>query len=95
MSTPVNKELRLYQDVAAGIALSSDCTIPVGGTISILEMGSSCPGGLRNVRIVFDPGGVSEEILLASTGDSVQRSFKTFSGDGKKVRIILERRLHL
>src|SRR3972149_701166 len=90
MSTPVNKELRFYQDVAGGTAPSSDYTIPAGGTISILEIGSSFTGSSGNVRIVFDPGGASEEILLASSGDSVQRSFKTFIGDGKKVRIILQ-----
>lgn len=83
-----NLEHRFYKEVASGSAESSDYTIPDDTIVTIYEVGASGnQSGI--VSIVFDPGGGSEQAIIATSSESSQGSDQSFSGNGKKIRITL------
>jgi hypothetical protein len=83
-------EHRYYVQVPAFGAVQSDYVVPDGKTLTLFELGANGVPALNAQAVVtLDPAGVNK-ILLATAGDTTQRSQYQLIGDGvKAVRITL------
>jgi hypothetical protein len=77
---------RHFKTVPSSTTDDKDYVIASGGTLFLRELGVCCSQDLPgvSVSILWDPAGVND-VLILSSGNTVQRSFLSFSGDGAKI----------
>lgn len=81
-----------YQQVHPGQLEVKVQTPPEGATWELVQFaGCAAYSGLTTVKLVWDHGGESEEILAAAHGDITFAMVRQLTGDGqKKLALILE-----
>ena len=83
---------RIYKLVAASTSEDLDYTPPNGQTFVVVNAGGDTAdsAGTNSCLIVWDPGGIEQEIILSTYRDAkIQDIGKIFTGDGARVLRIL------
>lgn len=78
-------EQRNYRSVS-GVSSNNLDYVPANGeTVYLSEIGGNASGtGGTSIQVIWDPNGANE-IIFVTRGDSIQKTFKQFTGDGSKI----------
>lgn len=78
-------EQRFYKSVSANTVDTQDYVVTDTFTFTMKEIGgNSAKEPTCRVEVIWDPAGANQ-LLMATTGDTVQSSNLTFLGNGTKV----------